>query len=85
MVLPHLGGASPVRVSGWIESPSVMVFRLSSNRNSILGFNSLLDGLVSEGKRTVTLDFVPRLVGLSFPVLSLELVQPGTLGLGVLG
>ena len=85
VVSPHLGGASPVGVSGWIESPLVMVFRLSSNRNSILGFNSLLGGLVSEGKRTVTLNFVPRLVGLSFPVLSLELVQPGTLGLGVLG
>ena len=45
----------------------------------------LPSGLVSEGKRTVTLDFVPRLVGLSFPILFLELVQPGALGLGVLG
>ena len=54
VVLPHLGGASPVRVSGWTESPPVMVFRLSSDRNSILGSNSLSGGLVSEGKRTVT-------------------------------
>ena len=63
----------------------MMVFRLSSDRNSILGSNLLPSGLVSEGKRTVTLDFVPRLVGLSFPVLFLELVQPEALGLGVLG
>ena len=50
-----------------------------------MGSNLLPSGLVSEGKRTVTLDFVPRLVGLSFPVLFLELVQPEALGLGVLG
>ena len=85
VVSPYLGGASLVGVSRWTESPPVMVFRLSSDRNSILGFNLLLGGLVSEGKRAVTLDFVPRSVGLSFPMLFLELVQLGALGLGVLG
>ena len=85
MVSPYLGGASLVGMSRWTESPPMMVFKLSSDRNSILGSNLLPSGLVSKGKRTVTLDFVPRLVGLSFPVLFLELVQPRALGLGVLG
>ena len=79
------GGASLVGVSGWIESPPVMVFRLSSNRNSVLVSNSLLGGLFSEGKRMVTLDFVPRLVGPSLPIPFLEVVQVGALGFGVLG
>ena len=85
VVSPYLGGASLVGVSRWTESPPVMVFKLSSDRNSILGSNLLPNGLVSEGKRTVTLDLIPRLVGLSFPILFLELVQPGAMGLGVLG
>ena len=85
VVSPYLGGASLVGVSRWTESPPVMVFRLSSDQNSILGSNLLPSGLVSKGKRTVTLDLVPRLVGLSFPILFLELEQLGALGLGVLG
>ena len=85
VVSPYMGGASLVGVSRWTESPPVMVFRLSSYPNSILGSNLLPSGLVSKGKRTVTLDLVPRLVGLSFPILFLELEQPGALGLGVLG
>ena len=85
VVSPHLGGASPVGVSRSTESPPVMVFRLSSDQNSILGSILLSSGLVSEGKRMVPLNFVPRLVGPSFPVLFLELVQAGALGLAVLG
>ena len=84
VVSPYLGGTSLVGVLRWTKSPSVMVFKLSSDQNSILGSNLLPSGLVFEGKRTVTLDFVPRLVGLSFPILFLELVQPRALGLGVL-
>ena len=50
---------SPVEVSG-------------SDWNSILGFNMLSGGLISEGKRSVILEFVPRLAGPSFPDLFLE-------------
>ena len=85
VVSPHQGGVSPVGVSGWIESLSMMVFRLNFDRNSILGSNLLLGGLISKGKRTVTLVFVSRLVGPSFPVPFLEVVQAGALGFGVLG
>ena len=53
----------------------MIVFRLSSDRNSILGSNSLSGGLISEGKRTVTLVFVPILVGPSFPIPFLKVVQ----------
>ena len=34
----------------------------------------LSGGLISEGKRSVILEFVPRLVGPSFPDLFLELL-----------
>ena len=64
--------ASSVEVSGCIESPLTMVFRFSSDRNSILGSNMLLGGLISEGKRTVTLKLVSRLVGHPFLDLFLE-------------
>ena len=50
VVSPYLGGASLVGVSRWIESPPMMVFKLNSDRNSILGSNLLPSGLVSEGK-----------------------------------
>ena len=51
--------ASPVGVSRSTEYPSTMVFRFSSDQNSILGSNMLSGGLISEGKRTVTLELVP--------------------------
>ena len=52
------------------------------DRNSILGFNILLGGLISEGKRSVILEFVPRLVG-PFPDLFLEILRTGSMGFGV--
>ena len=52
------------------------------DRNSILGFNILLGGLISEGKRSVILEFVPRLVG-PFPDLFLEFLRTGSMGFGV--
>ena len=64
--------ASSIEVSRCIESPLTMVFMFSSNRNSILGSNMLLGGLISEGKRTVTLELVLRLGGPPFPDLFLE-------------
>ena len=57
--LTHQRWVSPVEVSG-------------SDWNSILGFNMLSGGLISEGKRSVILEFVPRLAGPSFPDLFLE-------------
>ena len=41
--------------------------------------------LISEGKRSVILEFVPRLAGPSFPDLFLEFLQTGSLGFGVSG
>ena len=67
------------------EPPLLMVFRLTSDRNSILGFNLLSGGLISEDKRTVTLELVSQSFGPSFPDLFLELVQAISLSLGVLG
>ena len=43
----------------WVSSVVVVGF----DRNSILGFNILSGGLIYEGKRSVILEFVPRLVG----------------------
>ena len=81
--------ASPVGVSGCTEPPPLMVFRLTSNRNSILGSNllsgGLISGLISEDMRTMTLKLVPRSFGPSFPDLFLELVRAGSLGFGALG
>ena len=85
VVPTHQCCASPVGVSGCTESPPIMVFRLSLDWNCILGSILLLGGLISKGKRTVTLELVPRLVGPSFPDLFLELLQAGSLGFGVLG
>ena len=62
-----------------------MVFRLTSDRNSILGSNSLSSGLIFEDMRMVTLELVLRSFGPSFPDLFPELVRVGSLGLGVLG
>ena len=62
-----------------------MAFRLSPDRNNILGSNRLSGGLFSKGKWLVTLDFVPQLVGPSFPDLFLEFLQTGSLGFGVSG
>ena len=59
-------------MSGCTKNLQHMVFRYSSNRNSVLGSNRLLGGLVFEDMRSVTLEFVPRLVGLSFLDLFLE-------------
>ena len=75
---------SPVGVSGCLKSPPLMVFRLTSNRNSILGSNSLSSGLISEDLRTMTLKLVPRSFGPSFLELFLELVRARSLfrGLG---
>ena len=61
-----------MEMSGCTESLLKMGFRFSSDWNSILGFNMLSSGLISEGKRSVILEFVPRLVGPSFPYLFLE-------------
>ena len=64
--------ALPVGVLGCTKNLQHIVFRYSSNRNSVLGSNRLLGGLVFEDMRSVTLEFVPRLVGLSFLDLFLE-------------
>ncbi|KAL0006285.1 hypothetical protein SO802_013846 [Lithocarpus litseifolius] len=62
-----------------------MFFRLSSDRNCILGSISVVGGTGFEGKRTVVLDFVPQWAGPSPPNLFLEMVQAGAPGLEVLG
>ena len=64
----------------WVSSVVVAGF----DRNSILGFNILSSGLISEGKRSVILEFVSRLVGPSFPDLFLEFLRAGLMGFGVL-
>ena len=64
----------------WVSSVVVVGF----DRNSILGFNILSGGLISEGKRSVILEFVPRLVGPFFPNLFLEFLRAGLMGFGVL-
>ena len=65
----HQCCASSVGVSRCTESPSTMVFRFSSDRNSILDSNMSSGGLIFEGKRTVTLELVPQLVRPPFPDL----------------
>nr|XP_023895230.1 uncharacterized protein LOC112007156 [Quercus suber] len=81
----HRHWVSLVEVSGCTESLLKMGFRFSSNRNSILGFNMLSGGLISEDKRLVILEFVPRLVGPSCPNLFLEFLRAGSKGFEVLG
>ncbi|KAK9988964.1 hypothetical protein SO802_029203 [Lithocarpus litseifolius] len=51
----------------------------------VAGSISLVGGTCFEGKRTLALGFVPRWAGFSPPDLSLEMVQDGAPGLGVLG
>nr|POE50963.1 hypothetical protein CFP56_31118 [Quercus suber] len=77
--------ASPVGVSGCTENLQHMVFRYRSDRNSFLGSNKLSGGLVSEDMRSVTLEFVPRLVGPFFPDRFLEFWRVGSMGFGVSG
>ena len=74
-----------MEVSGCIESLLKMVFKFSSDRNSILGFNMLSGGLIFEGKRSMILEFVPRLVGPSFLDLFMEFLRAGSMGFGVSG
>ena len=57
---------SPVEVLGRTEPLLKMGFKLSSDWNSILGYNKLSGGLISEGKRSVILEFLPRLTGPPF-------------------
>ena len=85
VVSTHRRWASPVEVSGCTELLLKMGFRFSSDRNSTLGFNMLSSGLISEGKRSVIHEFVPRLVGPSLPDLFLEFLRAGSIGLGVSG
>ena len=63
----------------WVSSVVVVGF----DRNSIWGFNILSGGLISEGKRSVILEFLPRLVGPFFPDLFLEFLRDGSMGFGV--
>ena len=70
---------------GCIKSLLMMVFRFSSDRNSILGSNMLSGGLIFEGKRSVILEVVLRLVGPSFPDLFLEFLRARSMGFGVSG
>nr|POE93734.1 hypothetical protein CFP56_30506 [Quercus suber] len=79
----HQCWVSLVEVLGCTESLLKMGFSFSSDRNSILGFNMLLGGLISEGKMLVILEFVPRLVGPSFPDLFLEFLRVGSMDFGV--
>ena len=74
-----------MEVLGCTESLLKMGFRFSFDWNSILGFYMLLGGLISECKRSVILEFVPRLVGPSFLDLFLELLRAGSMGFGVSG
>ena len=76
---------SPVEVSGRTEIPLKMGFKLSSDRNSVLGHNKLSGGSILEGKRLVTLEFVPRWIGPSFPDQFLEFLRAGLMGFGVSG
>ena len=66
-----------MEVSGCTEPILMMGLRFSSHRNSTLGFDMLLGGLISEGKRSVILEFVPRLVGPSFPIFFWSLCETG--------
>ena len=57
----------------WVSSVVVAGF----DRNSILGFNILSGGLIYEGKRSMILEFVPRLVGPFFPIFFWSLCKMG--------
>ena len=77
--------ASSLRELGCTEYLQVMVFKFSTNRNNILGSNMLSGGLVSEDTRSVTLEFVSRLIGPSFLDLFLEFLRAGSVGFGASG
>nr|POF08499.1 hypothetical protein CFP56_42636 [Quercus suber] len=81
----HQCWVSPVEVSECTDSRRKMGFTVSSDRNSILGYNMLLGGLLSVGKRSVILEVVPRLIGFSFPDVFVEILQAGSMGFGVPG
>ena len=81
-LVSHPWSASPVGVSGCIELLQKMVFRLSSDRKSFVSSNMVSGGLVSVDTRTVLLEFVPRLVGTSFPEHFLEFLRVGSVGFG---
>ena len=78
-------GVLPMEVSGCTETLLKLGFKLSSDRNSILGYNKLSGGLISEGKRLVSLEFVPRLIGPPFSNQFLEFLRAGSMGFGVSG
>ena len=84
-LVTHPWSASPVGVSGCTEYLQKMIFRFSSDRKSILGSKMLSGGLVSEDTRLVTLKFVPRLIGPSFPKHFLEFRRAGSVGFGASG
>ena len=84
-LVSHPWSASPVGVSGCIELLQKMVFRLSSDRKSFVSSNMVSGGLVSVDTRTVLLEFVPRLVGTSFPEHFLEFLRVGLVGFGASG
>ena len=50
-----------------------------------MGHNKLSGGSISEGKRLVTIEFVPRLIGPSFPDQFLEFLRAGLMGFGASG
>nr|POE72519.1 hypothetical protein CFP56_33836 [Quercus suber] len=81
----HQCWVSPVEVSECTDSRRKMGFMVSSDQNSILGYNMLLGGLLSVGKRLVILEVVPRLIGFSFPDVFVEILRAGSLGFGVPG
>ncbi|KAF3961444.1 hypothetical protein CMV_013934 [Castanea mollissima] len=82
---PHRRRAPPVGVAEWAESPPATVFRLSWGRNVFLGSISHPWGLLSDGKRSVAFNCVPRSLGPFIPDLFLELVRAGSRGSGVVG
>ena len=74
---------SPVEESGCTGILLKLGFRLSSDRNSLLGHIKLSGGLISKAKRLVILDFVPRWIGTPFPDQFLEFLRAGSMGFGV--
>ena len=81
----HQCWVSSVEVSGRTKTLLKLGLRLNSDRNSILGYNKLSGGLISEGKRLVSLEFVSRLMELPFLDQFLEFLRAGSMGFGVSG
>ena len=50
-----------------------------------MGYNKLSGGFISEGKRLVSLEFMPRLIGPPFSNQFLEFLRAGSMGFGVSG